>query len=228
MKPVGSDVKTDNDFTRDKCELRAAHLPAGDVRVLDCFSGKGVIWRGVERLTGRRIQTLPIDVRADLTTFHLDGNNQEFLETMDLSKFNVIDLDAYGSPHEQLAILFRRGYVGVVFVTFIQTAYGMMAKTVLRGVGFSDAQLGKSPTLFGRRGWEYFKQWLALNGVTSIAHRSHGRAHSSHGKHYLCFTLKRSRAETRAPADPPATPAARRRRGRAVSDADLDAIRLVS
>lgn len=175
--------KTDNDYLRDKVDLRAEHLPAGDIRVLDCFSGKGIVWRAVQKLSGREIQTLPIDIRDDLTAFHLDGRNQEFLNTLNLDKFNVIDLDAYGVPHEQLRILFDRGYVGTVFVTFIQTLFGMIPKSVLQDVGFSDAMIAKCPTICCKRGWDYFKQWLALNGVTSIVHRSHSR------KHYLCFVL---------------------------------------
>ena len=59
-------IKTDNDFLRDKIDLRAAHLPAGDVRVLDCFSGRGLLWRGVEKITKRKIVSLPIDVRDDI------------------------------------------------------------------------------------------------------------------------------------------------------------------
>jgi hypothetical protein len=202
--------KTDNDFIRDKMDLRVAHLPDGDITVLDCFSGKGMIWRGVQKITGRKISTLPIDIRNDLTSFHLDGHNQQFMMTMDLSRFNVIDLDAYGVPHEQLQILFDRKYSGTVFVTFIQSFYGKMPLAILRGVGFIDEMIEKSPTLFGRRGWDYFRQWLAANGVTRIHHRSH------HRKHYLCFMLHDTAVETRAPADQPATLPARRRRGREV------------
>lgn len=204
--------KTDNDFLRDKLDLRAAHLPADPVTVLDCFSGKGVIWRGVQRLTGRKIRSLPIDVRNDLTAFHLDGRNQEFLMTMDLKPFNVIDLDAYGVPFEQLQILFERKYRGTVFVTFIQTLYGGMPHGLLRGVGFSDEMIRKSPSLIYKRGWNYFREWLALNGVQRVHHRTHSR------KHYLCFTLTDDTAAgTRGPATPSATQQARPPRGLAGS-----------
>jgi len=180
---MGQTKKTDNDFLRDKVELRADHLPDGDLFVLDCFSGKGIIWDAVKKVTARKILILPIDIRNDLTSFHLDGYNQQFLATMDLLKFNVIDLDGYGVPHEQLRILFNRKYVGTVFVTFIQTLYGIMPYRLLNAVGFTDEMIDKSPTLFGRRGWEYFRQWLAANGVKEIHHRSHSR------KHYMCFNL---------------------------------------
>lgn len=174
-------TKTDNHFLRDKIALRASHLPDGDVRVLDCYGGKGVVWRGVERLTGRAIKRLPIDIRRDIDTFRLAGDNESWLLSIDLSKFNVIDLDAYGQPIEQLQTIFERGYIGVVFVTFIQTALGKVHNRMLEDVGFTHEMVQKCPTLFARRGFEYFLDWLARHGVTSVSHRSAGR------KHYLCF-----------------------------------------
>src|SRR5690606_28029551 len=95
-----------------------------EVRVLDCFAGKGIVWECVRRLTGRAISTLPIDKRTDLSSFYLHGNNSDFLATLDLSRFNVIDLDAYGTPYEQIRLLIKRQYVGTVFVTFIASRRG--------------------------------------------------------------------------------------------------------
>lgn len=175
-------TKTDNDYLRDKVDLRIENLPDGDLRVLDCFGGRGVVWRAVKELTGRKATVTPIDIRDDIG-FHLHGDNSTFLKSLDLSRYNAIDLDAYGVPADQLKILFERQYRGVVFVTFIQSVYGIMPYTLLKDLGFTEAMINKSPTLFGKRGWEYFKQWLALKGVTEIVHRSTSR------KHYLSFTL---------------------------------------
>lgn len=177
------EIKTDNSYLRDKVELRINHLPAGEVRVLNCYSGKGLIWAAVKQLSGRDIKVLPIDHRADKGDFHLHGDNLEYLETLDLSKYNVIDLDAYGIPFVQIDCLARRQYAGVVFVTAIQTVMGQMPHGLLERVGFTQAQFEKAPTLFGKRGWEYFLQYLASVGVARIAHRSHQR------KHYLAMTL---------------------------------------
>lgn len=185
---MGQTKKTDNDFLRDKLDLRIAHLPAGDLSVLDCYSGRGVIWRTVKKMTKRAIKVLPIDVRDDIDFFHLHGSNADFLSTLDLKKYNIVDLDAYGVPYQQLRILFQKKYRGTVFVTFIQSLYGQMPKAMLADLGFSGAMVDKTPTLFGKRGWEYFKQWMALNGVTQIHHRSSSR------KHYLCFSLSAGRS----------------------------------
>jgi hypothetical protein len=180
---MGQTKKTDNDFLRDKLDLRIAHMPEGDVSVLDCYSGHGVIWRTVRQMTGRPIKVLPIDVRDDIDFFHLHGPNQDFLATLDLAKYNVIDLDAYGVPFEQLKTVFQKQYSGTVFVTFIQSLYGQMPKAMLSELGFVPAMVERTPTLFARRGWDYFKQWLAMHGVKRIHHRSISR------KHYLAFRL---------------------------------------
>lgn len=176
-------TKTNNSYLADKVALRVAHLPARDpLRVMDCYAGSGVVWAAVKKQTGRRIAVLPIDV-SDIDGFHLVGDNKQYLETMDLSRFDVIDLDAYGVPCEQLGIVLDRGFHGTVFVTFIQSVFGRMPNTVLIDLGFSMPMIEKSPALFGARGWQYFQEWMALRGVTSFWHRHHAR------KHYIGFTI---------------------------------------
>jgi hypothetical protein len=176
-------TKTDNSYFRDKVELRLRHLPAGKVRVLDCYSGKGLIWAAVKKLSKQDVQTLPIDQRADKFDFHLHGDNLEYLQTIDLSRFNVIDLDAYGVPFDQIECLVARKYRGVVFVTMIQTLMGGMPHGMLQKIGFTKTQIEKAPTLFAKRGWQYFLEYLASVGVKRVAHRSRQR------KHYLAMTL---------------------------------------
>jgi hypothetical protein len=177
-------IKTDNSYLRDKVDLRINHLPEGKVRVLDCYSGKGAIWEAVKRLCAKRdIQVLPIDQRHDKFDFHLHGDNLSYLQTLELSRFNVIDLDAYGVPFDQIECLVQRKYKGAVFVTMIQSIMGQLPHGMLEKVGFTKAQVEKAPTLFGRRGWQYFLEFLAVSGVKQIAHRSHSR------KHYLAMVL---------------------------------------
>lgn len=175
-------TKTDNSFIVDKVNLRAAHLPMGEVHVLDCFAGEGIIWRGVAAKTKRNIIRLPIDTRDEIG-FHLPGDNLDYLLSLDLERFNAIDLDAYGIPCEQISILVERGFQGWVYATFIQSLYGIMPYRILEEIGFSREMIEKVPTLFGKLGWDYFRQWLALKDVGTIWHRSYKR------KHYLAFQL---------------------------------------
>lgn len=175
--------KTFNSYLADKVALRYKNIPrTGEINVLDCYGGKGIIWRAVRLMTGREINVLSIDVENN-DGFFMPGDNRSFLSIIDLSRFNVVDLDAYGIPYDQLKILFERGYKGHVFVTFIQSLYGQMNKGMLADIGFSNEMVEKIPTLFAKSGWSYFCEWLALQGVETIRVRSHSR------KHYLYFKM---------------------------------------
>lgn len=175
-------AQTDNSYLADKVALRMNHLPSDPVRVLDCYGGRGIVWAAVQKLTGRRIEVLPIDI-IDHGVFHLPGDNRSYLDSIDLGRFNVIDLDAYGIPYDQLASVFRRGFEGVVFVTFIQSVMGQVNHGLLRDMGFTALMIEKAPTTVCRRGWQHFLAWLALKGIEDLWHRS------KHGKHYLAFEL---------------------------------------
>ncbi len=175
-------TKIDNSYLPDKVALRISHLPQSP-RVLDCFAGNGIIWRWVQKKTGTQIERLPIDVRNDLDELYLPGDNCSFLESLDLAQFNVIDLDAYGIPFKQLKTVFDRGFRGVVFATFIQSAMGMIPIALLEQIGFTRAMVAQCPTVVSRDGWNYFREYLGLRGVTRIYHRSHFR------KHYLAFEI---------------------------------------
>lgn len=178
--------KTDNDFLADKVQLRIDHCPkpkGRPARVLDCFGGKGTVWRLVEAKTGGKVDRVCIDSRPDLSSFHLHGDNIKVMAGLDLSGFDVVDLDAYGIPAAQLVEVFDSGFRGVVFVTAIQTMQGGIPAAMLDDLGFPGTISKKAPSLPSRRGWQLIKEWLALKGVRKISHRSKNR------KHYLCFQI---------------------------------------
>jgi len=183
-----SKVQTDNSYLAAKVELRAEHLPSGPVRVLDCYAGTGRIWREVRRrCPQRRIRVTGIDTRR-LPGIYLRGDNRKFLGAMDLEPFNVIDLDAYGVPFQQMDILFgrRRGTAKTVFVTFIQTVMGRLPDGLLRALGYTDSMCRKCPTLLCRDGLAKIKAYLSIRGVTEIVRYSSGDGR----KYYLSFTLE--------------------------------------
>lgn len=175
-------AQTNNSYLADKVALRVNHLPDDPVRVLDCFGGTGLIWTAVQRKTGRKVAVLPIDI-IDYGGFHLPGDNRSYLDSIDLTRFNVIDLDAYGIPYEQLRSIFAQGFSGMVFVTFTRVAWGIVSHGLLRDIGFTDAMIEKTPVTVSRQGWQHFQNWLALNGIDRGWHRS------KHGKHYLAFQM---------------------------------------
>ena len=172
-------TKTDNSFFVDKIKLRINHLP-DDPIVLDCFAGSGLIWRYVAGITKKNIQRLPIE-KKNIDSFHLPGDNLKYLSTLDLSQFNVIDLNAYGIPYKQLKIIFQSNFKGIIFVTFIQSVFGGVDFDMLVEYGFPKSMIKQSPSLFFKLGFDAFKQFLAKNGVQKIWLRE------SDGKRYLAF-----------------------------------------
>jgi len=180
-------VRTDNTFLETKIRLRLDNLPAGDCRVLDCYAGTGLIWRTIKKRSKKKINVLGIEIE-NRDGIYLQGDNRKFLSSMDLSAFNVIDLDAYGVPYDQLRIIFSKKPrpEAVIFVTFIQIMYGGLPHGMLRDIGYKTSMINKCPALFYKNGFEKFKQYLAFNGIGQIRHYSHQK------KHYLCFKIKKS------------------------------------
>jgi len=170
-------LQTDNSFFYDKVCLRVSCLPELDtVLVLDAFHGEGRIWQEVARRTSKHIELLSIDLNQHKKGLYLKGDNRKFLAGMDLSRFDVIDLDAYGIPFDQLILVLRSSRPGTqIFLTFIQSVMGCLPKRMLYHIGYSRPMVDKIPTLFYRDGFSKLKQFLAQAGVTSIRYRQAGR-----------------------------------------------------
>lgn len=108
-KSVRRDKKTNNHrkSRSDKIELRRLvleHMP--DSRVLDAFAGSGSMyrqaWKDATYYVGCDTRWYPDERLAYVV------DNRLLLRAIDLQAFNVFDLDAYGSPWEQVAIICAR------------------------------------------------------------------------------------------------------------------------
>lgn len=175
---------TDNSFLGDKIALRLNNIPVKEkLFVLDCYYGKGTIWKNVQEKYSGKISIVKIDKMQKCDDFVLLGNNIKYLREMDLNGFDVIDLDAYGVPYEQLKILFEKKYRGLVFVTFIQTMFGCLPFSFLEELGYTKKMIEKCPTIFNKNGFEKMCCFLKLNGVKKITYRSFQK------KNYFCFAI---------------------------------------
>ncbi len=179
-------TRTNNDaaYTETKIQLRLDSLPnEPEIKVLEAFGGEGLLWTAVKRRApGKNISVLSMD-KNKYTRVQLQGENIKFLAGMDLQQFDIIDLDALGSPAPQLEILFKKQYKGVVHCTFIQTMSGKISNVVLENLGYTKTMIRKSPALFNRNGYDKFCQFLANKGVKRIKSASYGR------KNYFWFFL---------------------------------------
>lgn len=178
-----SRVQTENSHFESKVALRQLLLPQkGHIKVIDAFSADGKIWEEIKsRCPETKIDVLRIEKRNGRKRIYLKGNNVKFLKAIPLMEFDVIDLDAYGVPFDQLKVLFEKNYKGVVFVTFIQSVMGALPKKFMEELGFTEEMLAKCKTIFSADRLSKFKQWLANYGVKKIEIISFGK------KHYLGF-----------------------------------------
>lgn len=163
-------TKTNNDHAmlQDKIDLRIQSIQhLEEVNVLELFGGEGVLWAEVIKQTGKKINILSID-KNKYRRLQLQGDNMKFIESLDLSIFDLIDIDAWGSPYKQLDMILNKGFTGIVHCTFIQTMMGAISKDLLLSLGYTCEMVDKIPTLFGKNGIDKFKTYLANRGVKEI------------------------------------------------------------
>lgn len=162
-------VQTDNSYLLEKIILRETEVTNfKSLLVLDCYAGDGKIWNKIIERTGKEIKILRIDQKNDKKGIYLKGDNVKFIKTIDIHKFDIIDLDAYGTPYKLLKEILRRNYNGIIFVTFIQTGMGNLPKGMLLDLGYTQSMLSKIQTLFTKDGSEKLKNWLSINGIKKI------------------------------------------------------------
>lgn len=182
-------MQTDNNkkYFLDKIALRINNLPQDDpVRVLDCYAGHGILWKAVKYKTGRDIKVLSIEKKTlPNLELYLHGDNLKFLKGMDLAKFDVIDLDSYGCPFDQLDYILSSGVKGrKIFVTFIQSVMGRLPNNLFKKIGITDKMIEKCPTLLCKEGYKKLFSYLESIGIEKINLRQ-----SASGRYnYFCFT----------------------------------------
>lgn len=120
IKQTVTRKKTSSNF-RDKVAVRCDAIDGLEsVRVLDCFHAKGELWNRVRQIA-QVDEVLGIEKNKHLKSIDkvIYGNNLKVMQEIDIDRYNVIDLDAFGSPLEQMEIVFRKAKLPkVVIYTF--------------------------------------------------------------------------------------------------------------
>lgn len=177
-------MKTDNSYFEQKVGLRIDSLPEKDViYVLDCFAGTGKIWNEVKKRSKKNIEVLSIEKESGKNKCALVGSNLKYLNVIDLSKFDIIDLDAYGIPYTQLNIIFKRSYNGIIHVTAIQSGMGQLPTGLIKDIGYTPEMTQKIKSIFNTKGLDKLKNYLYLHGVQSI------EGYFIDRKNYFYFTI---------------------------------------
>jgi len=174
-----------------KIQLRLDHLPdKRSLKVLDAFAGHGSIWTKVRAAR----PLVSFDVLSVEKRGYLPGqvaiDNVRLMRSLDLAKFDVIDLDGFGFPYRQLCEVFRQRPTGaVVYVTCPMGQAGLTTLPfgIMESLGYTRAMLAKCRTLCLRGQWGKVKAWLALQGVTRLFDRCYRAPGRPQEYHYSSF-----------------------------------------
>ncbi len=182
-------LKTDNSYLYGKIALRKNAIEQlKKIKVLDCFGGKGIIWEKIKSINKKQcIEVISIEIEKGKNKKAIEGNNLKLLPSLDLKEFNVIDVDAYGSPFKQLDIILNNRTLKqgtIIFVTDIQTMQGAVPHKLLLQDNITRKMIKKIPSLFYKKSFEIMKSYLNKKGITKIdIYRPEKR------KKYYTFTI---------------------------------------
>lgn len=154
-----------------KADVRTESLdliPKDEVNVLDAFGGEGLVWNQVRTQTKKTVNSLRIDRNKNLSGMYLKGDNMKYLKSLDLAVFDIIDLDAYASPFNQLEVILKRKYAGVVHCSYVLSGIGNINRRMLERLGYTDRMINKAPQLFARQPFSKMVDYLATYGVREI------------------------------------------------------------
>jgi hypothetical protein len=165
--------------------LRIDNLPdLNTIKVLDLFSGEGLIWDMIKKQTKKDIKVLRVDQKKNKKGLYLIGDNLKY--QLNYNHFDVIDIDAYGVPHRQLERIFQTvNTPTVLYITYIQTLYGGLPKKMLLELGYTEKMINKIPTLFNTHAQKKLFQWLSQNGIKKVKYY----CNENKRKTYLCISL---------------------------------------
>lgn len=161
--------KTNNSYLKEKIILRLLNLPGKNkISVLDCYHGSGLIWNYIKNITGKNIIVDSIDIAEYNNEFSLIGDNLKILDSLNLNKYDIIDLDAYGVPDKQIEKINNKiEKETIIFYTFINSVMGILPHSMLTKLGYNKKMLGKVNTIFSRkqhRKFLYFLSCLKIKG----------------------------------------------------------------
>lgn len=136
------------------------------VSVLDAYAGEGHVWmRTQELIPDVEILRMAIEKRKSAAEQNaIVGDNMKVLPTLDLQQFDLIDLDAFGFPTEQIRICAEKAPNVPVVMTAIANHYAPTPYIVTDAVGIPEHWRkvdGPYPhMLFAKKRWTYWEHYL--------------------------------------------------------------------
>lgn len=175
-------IKTDNKSIYDKIFIRKQAIQGIEhVRVLDLFAGRNVLWNNIttEYYFG-------VDAEKDKGN-NLVADSHAVFDSLDLSEFNVIDVDSYGISFDIYRKLFQRKDLQdgtIIIYTAITNEFTKIRNEAKDEFGFTSFY-DKAPSLFNACAIEFFYEMLAKYGIREVNYyeiRDHFKKHCGYFK----------------------------------------------
>lgn len=174
-----SKLQTDNSHLEAKIQVRIDALSGIDFpKILECYAGRGIIWDSIKTRLKKEIKITKIEKeKFKSPKMALPGDCLKYLKSINLDSFDIIDLDAYGIPFDQMETLFNRNYKGRVIVTSIQSMHGGIPKKLAQINGISDKIRRAAPSLINSKFVEFISSYLYNHNIKSVRGITCGRKH---------------------------------------------------
>lgn len=178
-------TKTDNKSIYDKIFIRKQAIQGLEqVKVLDLFAGRNVLWNNIPTQYYFGVDTEKGKGKNLVADSHI------VFDALDLSEFNVIDVDSYGISFDIYKKILQRNDLQngtVIIYTAITNEFTRIRNEAKLEFGF-DSFYNKAPSLFNARAIDFFYEMLANYGIREVNYyeiRDHFK------KHYGYFKVNR-------------------------------------
>lgn len=182
-----SNQQTDNSRELCKIEMREELTKEG-YKILDCYHGNGIIWNEIKKR--KKIKVVGIEKEKGKGAGSMYGKCEKIIPSLDLSLFDIIDFDAWGSPYKAMKEMFRNKTLNkntLCFYTFIQTGMGSVETELLKQIGITEKMSKKCHTMYKKYGFEAFKMFLYNNKIKEITNWNYidGTSIKNYGYFYV-------------------------------------------
>lgn len=158
-------IKTDNYKIENKIKLRQlATKDLTELKILDLFAGKNMIWSSFKMKKYYGVE------KEKNKGKNLNADNIRIIPILDLSEFNVIDVDSYGIPVNQIAEIYKNKTLQkgtIIIYTCITNKMSSLNKVIIENFGLSKIYK-KAQTLINGFAKEFFYAYLYSKGVKKV------------------------------------------------------------
>lgn len=167
-------------------ELVGKLVGKGELSVLAAYYKSGELWSTVSVGLSQQINVVGVVEKRIPGAVHLVGSNVRYVKSLDLTDYDIVDVDAPGSPYAVLRALFMNNSFSEmgVFFTFNKVLNGGLDRKMLLDLGFTPGMLKAVRPMLQARVFELFKGWLGRMGVSSLTYYA---LKYSWGRVYLGF-----------------------------------------